>query len=443
MCFLFSAQAYYTYSKTLYSRYDEKLGSLLNHITKHIDLDDLYQCVITGEKSEKYHQVQETLNNLVDEFNLFYLYSAFVRDKLMVNICSATSEAERARGEQDMELLETSDTYPEEELNKFSAAIAEDKITFFEETSEWGAAYTGCKPLISSTGVHYGLLCADISIEALHNTLHKSVLYSILLTLGTGILFASILIFWLRRNVTGPIIALEKSVIKFAEKSRDKKKDPKNLIFDAPEINTQNEVESLSSAITQMSKDMRNYVEDILEAEETAKFAQKEAANMTMLAYKDALTHVGSKIAYDNAARTLDKDVAEKLVTEFGIAMIDLNDLKKINDNYGHDKGDIAIQRLCGMICAVFKHSPVFRLGGDEFAVVLEGHDLENVEALMRQLEKDIDRNRANETLKPWERTSAAVGYARYSQGDSVESVFKQADKAMYARKTEMKAHVS
>jgi diguanylate cyclase (GGDEF)-like protein len=94
------------------------------------------------------------------------------------------------------------------------------------------------------------------------------------------------------------------------------------------------------------------------------------------------------------------------------------------------------------MICAVFKHSPVFRLCGDEFAVVLEGHDLENVEALMRQLEKDIDRNRANETLKPWERTSAAVGYARYSQGDSVESVFKRADKAMYARKTEMKAHV-
>ena len=54
MCILFSAQAYYTYSKTLYSRYNEKLSTLLNHVTKRIDLDDLYQCVITGEKSEKY-----------------------------------------------------------------------------------------------------------------------------------------------------------------------------------------------------------------------------------------------------------------------------------------------------------------------------------------------------------------------------------------------------
>lgn len=439
MCFLFSAQAYYTYSKTLYSRYDEKLGSLLNHITKHIDLDDLYQCVITGEKSEKYHQVQETLNNLVDEFNLFYLYSAFVRDKLMVNICSATSEVERARGEQDMELLETSDTYPEEELNKFSAAIAEDKITFFEETSEWGAAYTGCKPLISSTGVHYGLLCADISIEALHNTLHKSVLYSILLTLGTGILFASILIFWLRRNVTGPIIALEKSVIKFAEKSRDKKKDPKNLIFDAPEINTQNEVESLSSAITQMSKDMRNYVEDILEAEETAKSAQKEAANMTLLAYKDALTHVGSKIAYDNAARTLDKDVAEKLVTEFGIAMIDLNNLKVINDSYGHANGNSYIAGACHIVCTIFRHSPVFRIGGDEFIVILKNDDYEQRHKLIERANLKFFETENDSAREPWERYSVAIGMAEYREGETTDAVFKRADQAMYLNKQKMK----
>lgn len=439
MCLLFSAQAYYTYSKTLYSRYNEKLSTLLNHITKRIDLDDLYQCVITGEKSEKYHQLQETLNSLVDEFHLFYLYSAFVRDKLMVNICSATSEAERARGEQDMELLETSDAYPEEELNKFSAAIAEDDNTFFEETSEWGAAYTGCKPLINSTGVHYGLLCADISIDALHNTLRKSVLYSILLTLGTGILFALILIFWLHKNVTGPIIALEKSVHKFAEKSRGKKKDPKYLVFDAPEINTRNEVESLSIAITQMSKDMRKYVEDILEAEETAKSAQEEAANMTMLAYKDALTHVGSKIAYDNAARTLDKDVVEKLVTEFGIAMIDLNNLKVINDSYGHANGNSYIAGACNIICTIFRHSPVFRIGGDEFIVILKNTDYEQRHELIERANLKFFETENDSAREPWERYSVAIGMAEYREGETTDAVFKRADQAMYLNKEKMK----
>ena len=439
MCILFSAQAYYTYSKTLYSRYDEKLSTLLDHITKRIDLDDLYQCVITGEKSEKYHQVQETLNSLVDEFKLFYLYAAFVRDKLMVNICSATSEAERARGEQDMELLETSDAYPEEELNKFSTAIAEDEITFFEETSEWGAAYTACKPLINSTGVHYGLLCADISIEALRNTLHKSVLYSILLTLGTGILFASILIFWLRRNVTGPIIALEKSVHKFAEKSRGKKKDPKHLVFDAPEINTRNEVESLSIAITQMSKDMRNYVEDILEAEETAKSAQEEAANMTMLAYKDALTHVGSKIAYDDSVRTLEKDLKEKLVKEFGIAMIDMNNLKVINDSYGHANGNLYIAGACHIICTIFKHSPVFRIGGDEFVVILKNNDYEHRHELVEEANQKFFETENDMSREPWDRYSVAIGLAEYKSGDTVDSVNTRADEDMYMNKQKMK----
>ena len=439
MCILFSAQAYYTYSKTLYSRYDEKLGSILNHITKRIDLDDLYQCVITGEKSEKYHQVQETLNNLVDEFNLFYLYSAFVRDKLMVNICSATNEAERARGEQDMELLETSDAYPEEELNKFSVAIAEDKITFFEETSEWGVAYTGCKPLINSTGVHFGLLCADISIEALRNTLHKSVLYSILLTLGTGILFASILIFWLHKNVTGPIIALEKSVHKFAEKSRGKKKDPKHLVFDAPEINTRNEVEFLSIAITQMSKDMRNYVEDILEAEETAKSAQEEAANMTILAYKDALTHVGSKIAYDDSVRTLEKDLKENLVKEFGFAMIDLNNLKVINDSYGHANGNLYIAGACHIVCTIFRHSPVFRIGGDEFIVILKNDDYEHRHELIEVANQKFFETENDYSREPWDRYSVAIGLAEYKSGDTVDSVSKRADEDMYLNKQKMK----
>ena len=164
---------------------------------------------------------------------------------------------------------------------------------------------------------------------------------------------------------------------------------------------------------------------------------------MDRIANVDALTKVRNKRAYDENAARLSEGLRTGDVRDFGIAMIDLNDLKKINDNYGHDKGDIAIQRLCGMICAVFKHSPVFRLGGDEFAVVLEGHDLENVDALMQRLQGDIDRNRADETLQPWERTSAAVGFARYGEGDTLEAVFKRADKAMYARKAEMKAHVS
>lgn len=121
----------------MYERYDDKLDDILNYITNQTDLDDLYECVIKGERSEKYEKLQQLLNGMVDDFELFYLYSVFIRDKLMVNICSATSNEERAKGETDMPLLDTSDAYPEEELKKFSDAIAKDDISYFEENSEW------------------------------------------------------------------------------------------------------------------------------------------------------------------------------------------------------------------------------------------------------------------------------------------------------------------
>ena len=136
----------------------------------------------------------------------------------------------------------------------------------------------------------------------------------------------------------------------------------------------------------------------------------------------------------------MDDAVAKGGVSAFGIAMIDLNDLKKINDTYGHDKGNLAIQQLCGLICNTFKHSPVFRIGGDEFAVVLEGHDLENAAALADSLVAEVKRRGADKSLDPWDRITA-IGYATYdpARDANVEAVFKRADETMYAVKKRMK----
>lgn len=439
MCFLLSIQAYLSYSKSLYNRYDDKLDDILNYITKQVDVDAWYNSVVTGQVSEQHPQVQKLLNSMVDDFELFYLYAVFVRNEKMYNICSATSEKERAAGEEDMPFLDSSEAYPLEELKKFEVATSKDEISYFEEDSEWGAAYTACKPLISSTGVHFGLVCADVAIGELHKTVNNYVLYNVLLTLGIGILFALILLVWLRRNVTGPILALEKSARHFAEKSREKKMDPQNLVFDAPIINTQNEVESLSNAITQMSNDMKTYVHDILEAEETAKTAQEEAANMTMLAYKDALTHVGSRIAYDNAARTLEKDLKERLVNQFGIAMIDLNNLKVINDSYGHANGNLYIAGACHIVCTIFRHSPVFRVGGDEFIVILKNSDYEHRHELVESANQKFFETENDMSREPWERYSVAIGLAEYKPGDTVDAVGKRADEEMYNNKQKMK----
>ncbi|MBQ7564656.1 MAG: GGDEF domain-containing protein [Lachnospiraceae bacterium] len=126
----------------------------------------------------------------------------------------------------------------------------------------------------------------------------------------------------------------------------------------------------------------------------------------------------------------------------YGIAVIDLNFLKKINDTYGHDKGNISIVKLSRMVCSAFAHSPVFRIGGDEFAVILMEHDLQHIEELRTALEEALRISAESENLQPWERISAAIGYAVFDgeRDHEVEDVFRRADENMYTRKKEMKA---
>lgn len=306
-------------------------------------------------------------------------------------------------------------------------------------TEEYGWVVAAGSPVFLE-GELVAFAAAELSMNEVMNQRNRYLLTALTALLILAIVFIAFSLLLIDRTIIRPINKLSDTSEKYW--SSGTTSTIRNE-FSQLQIHTGDEIETLSNSMKQMEQNINEQFTKILETTQKLVTTRQHADEMDRIANVDALTKVRNKRAYDEKAARLSEGLRTGEIKDFGIAMIDLNDLKKINDNYGHDKGDIAIQRLCGMICAVFKHSPVFRLGGDEFAVVLEGHDLENVEALMRQLEKDVDRNRANETLKPWERTSAAVGYAHYSQGDSVESVFKRADKAMYARKTEMKAHVS
>ena len=119
--------------------------------------------------------------------------------------------------------------------------------------------------------------------------------------------------------------------------------------------------------------------------------------------------------------------------------MIDLNDLKEVNDTYGHDYGNIYLQNISNVICNTFIHSPVFRIGGDEFAVVLKNNDYDKIETLVEEFNRTLSE--CTNLDNQWEQLSAAIGYALYDpQKDScADDVFQRADKNMYQNKKTMK----
>ena len=169
--------------------------------------------------------------------------------------------------------------------------------------------------------------------------------------------------------------------------------------------------------------------------------SQQHADAMSRLATMDSLTGMQNKTSFDRHSELLKQglDEGEK---EFGFVMLDLNNLKLINDNYGHEKGDMAIIRLCHIICEIFVHSPVFRVGGDEFVVIVKNEDYKNVEALVERFKAKIRVTSRDRSADPWDRVSAAVGYALYNEelDSDLQSVLDRADKEMYQCKRQMKA---
>lgn len=148
----------------------------------------------------------------------------------------------------------------------------------------------------------------------------------------------------------------------------------------------------------------------------------------------DPLTGVKNRHAYLEAEEELDCEIAEHRKSDFAIVILDVNDLKKVNDTLGHHAGDEHIKCASKIICDIFKRSPVFRLGGDEFAVIAQGADYQSIEELVGRMS---DHNREAD------RTGGIViacGMAKYDGDDCVAPVFERADQKMYVNKSNLKA---
>ena len=174
----------------------------------------------------------------------------------------------------------------------------------------------------------------------------------------------------------------------------------------------------------------------IIIAKREVEKSHHQVDDLNKLVYVDALTSLRNKGGFDEYLRSIQNLLDSGDPFEFAIVMLDCNDLKPINDQYGHDKGDIYLQASSQLACRVYKNSPVFRIGGDEFAVILQDKDYKNRKALM-ELFKTSEANICASAKNEWEKVSMAIGMAEYDPQShrSVDDVVHLADKNMYENK--------
>jgi diguanylate cyclase (GGDEF)-like protein len=155
------------------------------------------------------------------------------------------------------------------------------------------------------------------------------------------------------------------------------------------------------------------------------------------LAYSDGLTEVGNRTAYEEKLKSIENRKEGK----FGIVMLDVNNLKIVNDNFGHEMGDKLIRYASDLIKDTFgKIGKVYRIGGDEFAVIIfNANPQENYNIYVEDFKEQMDElYKKNEDELP---IVVAHGFSWCDQltENEIKHTVKRADDIMYENKKELK----
>ena len=302
--------------------------------------------------------------------------------------------------------------------------------------NKYGRTYACYYPLIIED-VTIGVVGAEVEIESVNNAIFTNAVRQTIIMAILMAVFGGILSFVIGSKYIKRLLDLKEDVVYFTETRDASVVDRVNS-----RIKGNDEIHDLAVQISIMISSISIYMNSLIEKNRLLTEAQDKIRTVNELANRDALTGIRNKTSYDEEVKKIERQIANEGFEKFGIAMVDLNYLKVINDTYGHEKGNIAIRKICMIVCKNFAHSPVFRVGGDEFVVILENEDYENAVELVEKFRNMLDEIARDSFLEPWEKVSAAIGWTLYdSKSDAgVTNVFKRADDLMYEDKKAMKA---
>ena len=132
-------------------------------------------------------------------------------------------------------------------------------------------------------------------------------------------------------------------------------------------------------------------------------------------------------------------NISKKSKKTFSLIIFDVNNFKYINDNYGHDFGDIILQIVARTIKENYSnYGQCYRIGGDEFAVILE-KNIENVEMLNNEFVKRLEEKRKDEARLPYVSYGYSVYDPIFKEVHDILDTKLEADHNMYICKSKNK----
>jgi diguanylate cyclase (GGDEF)-like protein len=149
---------------------------------------------------------------------------------------------------------------------------------------------------------------------------------------------------------------------------------------------------------------------------------------MKGMATKDALTGLGNRIAFEQSMMR-QRSWAQRRDEPFSLLVLDLDNFKQVNDNFGHSEGDRVLTHVATHLVNLLRdEDEPFRFGGDEFCCILDCQTDQQLSCAAERIKTSISSSEYLAKLG----VSCSLGGALYRIGDSTNSMFDRADSALY-----------
>ena len=388
---------------------------------------------------EEYKKIKDSLQKYIDNSdNIKYLYLIIAGDE--------TATEDQYLIDDWNEPLYSTGLWEEREGELLNKDIRDGKTAAISN-GDWGWLCSGYYSVYDSNGNYVCVVGCDTDMGAIMQSRREFIVISIASVFGLLVAALIITTIVVNKIIVRPLDALVEDLDKFDPMNSDSYDESHVISLNNKKIygemrkvylsvqKMQTDIIDHMARVTKLERYKVKIEKDIESQEDKLKAKDEKLKEIRTVASRDALTGVGSKLAYNDKVAELRKKMGNGF-RDFAFIMVDINNLKMVNDKFGHELGDKYIQGCCSVVCDILKHSPVFRIGGDEFVAVLQGDDFLSYDERCNELRSKFEETYSNEENTFWERYSAAVGVAVATDSDKqVEDIFKRADKNMYDNK--------
>ena len=289
-------------------------------------------------------------------------------------------------------------------------------------SDKWGRFYSAYSPVFDSNGKVSGIVAVDFSADWYEKQVHYQIRTIIIITILSLSFGAAIVLMIASRSrkrfklLYRELNDLTDGIETLAGELSD------GMVLEGTELLHRNDKELSAS-------DEIDYMADKISSLE--EYMRLQIGYVRSKAYKDGLTGLDNRTSYLEYITKINEQIVDQTAC-FSVAMFDINGLKDINDEKGHDKGDKQIIKASMLLKRSFPDDHIFRIGGDEFVVIINRPG-EVAKKLMDDCQNMISVERSTGSKY----IIMSTGYAEYdgSTDKTYQDTFEKADRTMYENK--------